>query len=132
MFASPPDACAPRPALILMRHGFSCANEQRIIVSQMAHGVLDTYGLNDTGRSQVMASAVKLLDRLQDLQPAVVRVVTSPFSRTVQTAPVEKNVIIFVSHGDTLQITQSGLSGLPVHRHREMQHMNQSEWRFVS
>jgi broad specificity phosphatase PhoE len=213
----PPGIVAPsrRPAIILMRHGFSLANAERIVVSKMENGVLDQYGLDDRGRTQVLESSAKLVEALQPQEATLVRIISSPFSRAKQTADIladvlrgahvfrevqlveddrlrerffgelelksdeayqkvwdedaavgdsstafgseatisvwnrvhslieeqllqllsltrQHSILILVSHGDTLQITQSGLSGVPVHRHRSMPHMNQGEWRIVS
>ena len=216
------------PITVLMRHGFSMANAQRIIVSRVENGTLETFGLHETGKAQVAESAANLSKRLEELlqpgseatgaQRSVVRIVSSPFSRTRETAMIladvlrgsqllrtveviedvrlrernfgdfeltgdenydkvwgkdaefgednssfgcestkqvwdraqallleqldaiqrvasdagrSRSVLILVSHGDTLQITQAGLSDVPVQLHRSLPHMSQAEWRLV-
>lgn len=41
-------------------------------------------------------------------------------------------LVVLVSHGDTLQITQTGVSGYPVQFHRSMPHLNQCEFRHLT
>ena len=41
-------------------------------------------------------------------------------------------VIVLFSHGDTLQILQTGFSGRPLESHRSLPHLNQAEWRVLN
>ena len=91
------------PITVLMRHGFSMANAQRIIVSRVENGTLETFGLHETGKAQVAESAANLSKRLEELlqpgseatgaQRSVVRIVSSPFSRTRETAMILADVL---------------------------------------
>ena len=45
---------------------------------------------------------------------------------------VEPTTIILVSHGDTLQITQTAFSGKPLSQHRCLPPLKQAEWRVVN
>ncbi|KAJ9466110.1 hypothetical protein DIPPA_26641 [Diplonema papillatum] len=40
--------------------------------------------------------------------------------------------VVLVAHGDVLQIAQCGMSGVPVHEHRSLPHLNQANWRDVT
>jgi len=177
-----------------MRHGQSLANEQGLIISDPASGLLTEYGLSEMGRKQVQAAA-----RHADL-PRTTLIFSSDFSRAQQTAEIahevfdthaitltpllreryfgdwektsnanyekvwqfdrqsadthENNVeslsavlartlqliddiersyrdedILLVSHGDTLQILQTGLAGMSLTRHRELPHLETAEIR---
>lgn len=61
--------------------------------------------------------------------------VTSVWNRVVRVvASIEEEeaspcLVFFVSHGDTLQISEAGFRGLPLHLHRSLKHLNQAEWR---
>ena len=39
------------------------------------------------------------------------------------------SVIILVAHGDTIQISETAIRGMPLKDHRSIEHMNQAEWR---
>lgn len=70
-----------------MRHGRSLANEQGLIISNPADGVLDKYGLSATGREQAEASA-----RNSPLTSETL-IYSSDFSRARQTAEIIKQII---------------------------------------
>jgi probable phosphoglycerate mutase len=177
-----------------MRHGQSLANEQGIIISHPANGVLAEYGLSEIGKNQVAASVKKSI-----LPPDTV-IYSSDFSRARQTAEIvcqqiggsevtlaeelreryfgdwekmpfanyekvwqvdrehadwhKHNVepvndvltrtlrliteieyhhlerdILLVSHGDTLQILQVGLSGQSPTKHRDLPYFETAEIR---
>lgn len=71
----------------LLRHGKSMANELDIIVSDMANGIDEKYGLSEVGQQQARQAGASLKKELQE-QLAANRVMlySSPFSRTMQTA----------------------------------------------
>lgn len=72
-----------------LRHGHSKPNERKMIVSSLSEGTKPEHGLTDVGRSQVRASISDLLENIDlfDEQRDIV-VVTSPFSRTMDTTEV--------------------------------------------
>jgi len=177
-----------------MRHGQSLANEQGLIISDPANGLLVEYGLSEIGQKQVRAAA-----RSADL-PHATLIFSSDFSRAQQTAEIAREVfdaraitltpllreryfgnwektpntnyekiwqfdkqsadmhenkveplsavlartlqlirsientyqnkdILLVSHGDTLQILQTGLAGMSLTKHRELPHLETAEIR---
>lgn len=71
----------------IMRHGQSLANEQGIIVSDPANGVLEEYGLGVVGRQQAKESAQNSGLNQDTL------IYTSDFSRAYQTAEIVRQVI---------------------------------------
>ncbi|WIA41398.1 hypothetical protein OEZ86_004984 [Tetradesmus obliquus] len=74
----------------VLRHGRSKANEAAIIVSTMENGIKPEYGLAHAGKQQAEAAGQLLLQQLQQqgVPLRAVRVYTSPFSRTVETASI--------------------------------------------
>ena len=74
--------------VFVLRHGRSLANEAGIIISRMDNGVLAKYALAPEGVRQAEAAGAELRAWLDGagLAAADVRVVSSPFSRTLQTA----------------------------------------------
>jgi probable phosphoglycerate mutase len=70
-----------------MRHGYSVANEQGIIVSDPASGMSEEYGLSAKGRKQVELAA-----RRTTLGAATL-IFSSDFSRTRQTAEIVRTII---------------------------------------
>lgn len=74
----------------VLRHGRSKANEASIIISTMKNGIKPEYGLADAGKQQAEAAGQLLLQQLQQqgVPLSAVRVYTSPFSRTVETASI--------------------------------------------
>jgi probable phosphoglycerate mutase len=150
-----------------MRHGQSLANEQGLIISDPASGLLAEYGLSETGKKQVRAAAERA-----DL-PRTTLIFSSDFSRVQQTAEITREVfdadtikltpllreryfgnwektsntnyekiwqldkqsadthkdILLVSHGDTLQILQTGLAKMSLTKHRELPHLETAEIR---
>ena len=74
--------------LFVLRHGRSLANERSIIVSRLDNGLLAEYALAPAGVEQAAEAGKALLAWLSanGLAPTDVRIVASPFSRTVQTA----------------------------------------------
>ena len=82
----PADLGATR--LFVLRHGRSLANEAGIIVARLDNGLLPKYALAPEGVEQAAQAGAALLSWLlaNGVAPADVRVVASPFSRTVQTA----------------------------------------------
>ena len=92
---SPPPEPQPQPwrfrnTYWLLRHGRSHTNEQDLIVSHPENGTDLRWGLNDAGRQQAAAAGAQLAAALAS-EPGYdaasqLLVLTSPFSRTVQTA----------------------------------------------
>ena len=82
----PADLGATR--LFVLRHGRSLANETGIIVSRLGTGLLPQYALAPAGVEQAAAAGTALLAWLSanGFAASDVRVIASPFSRTVQTA----------------------------------------------
>ena len=74
--------------LFVLRHGRSLANERSIIVSRLDNGLLAEYALAPAGVEQAAEAGNSLLAWLaaNGFAPDDVRIVASPFSRTVQTA----------------------------------------------
>jgi broad specificity phosphatase PhoE len=74
--------------LWVLRHGRSLANEAGVVVSRLENGVLDKYALAPEGVLQAAAAGQALAAALHEagLTAADVRLVASPFSRTLQTA----------------------------------------------
>ena len=74
----------------LLRHGFSRANEQGLIVSDMINGG-DDYGLAEKGCRQVREN---LLAVVADLPVGIgKRLISSPFLRTRETAAIAGDVL---------------------------------------
>lgn len=65
-----------------MRHGFSRAQELGIIISDPKSGKLKKYGLTELGIGQALASA----EKCQNLVPGTPIIVSSDFSRAMETA----------------------------------------------
>eukprot|EP00775_Hariotina_reticulata_P007761 gene7761-7960_t len=84
VFAVGQVATCPR----ILRHGRSLANEAGIIVSSIANGVREEYGLAEAGEQQAIAAGKLLKQQLADLHasPNTMHIYSSPFSRTLQTA----------------------------------------------
>ncbi|KAI8149959.1 putative 2,3-bisphosphoglycerate-dependent phosphoglycerate mutase [Fennellomyces sp. T-0311] len=79
---------------IIARHGFSLANNAKLICSNPSIAIPETggplntgYGLHERGREQVEASAKLLADHLGENKDKV-KVFCSPFVRTRQTAEI--------------------------------------------
>ena len=74
--------------LFVLRHGRSLANEASVIVSKLENGLLPQYALAPAGIEQAAQAGDALLAWLSanGIAPQDVRVIASPFSRTVQTA----------------------------------------------
>jgi len=177
-----------------MRHGQSLANEQGLIISDPANGLLAEYGLSETGRKQVRVAAQNAA------LPRTTLIFSSDFSRAQQTAEIVRDIlgagkviltphlreryfgdwektpntnyeniwqldkqsayvhenkveplsavlartmrlikdiernyqnkdILLVSHGDTLQILQTGLASMTLTRHRDLPHLETAEIR---
>jgi broad specificity phosphatase PhoE len=70
-----------------MRHGQSLANEEGIIVSDPANGVLNEYGLSDAGRQQAETST-----RNSTLDDTTL-LFSSDFSRARQTAEIVQKIL---------------------------------------
>jgi broad specificity phosphatase PhoE len=70
-----------------MRHGQSLANERRLIISHPENGVLQKYGLSETGRRQA-AVAAENSGFSRD-----VRIYSSDFSRALQTAEIVRSEV---------------------------------------
>ncbi|PNH10867.1 hypothetical protein TSOC_002406 [Tetrabaena socialis] len=130
----------------LLRHGRSLANEAEIIVSSPDNGRDEQWTLAPAGEDQARAAGHQLAQAL--LQGASgrpdrpVRVLSSPFSRTMRTAALAAeaaglaqpgseplvqrleselqagSVVLLVSHGDTLSILQAAMSGADTRQHR--------------
>jgi len=83
------------PHLWVLRHGYSLANDAGLIVSHPSNGVLLDYGLAPEGFNQARRAGKQLKDELQaeGLDPKLLRVICSPFSRTVQTADTVRQVL---------------------------------------
>ena len=69
-----------------LRHGRSKANEAGLIVSTMENGTKPDWGLHDIGVQQAQDAGRTLRNLLDASSPGPVLFVTSPFSRTRQTA----------------------------------------------
>ncbi|CAO3688510.1 unnamed protein product [Rhizopus microsporus] len=89
---------------IIQRHGFSLANNEKLICSNPdiaippTGGPLNTgYGLHDKGKEQVKESALRLSKHLfpsqQKLDDNPVVIFCSPFKRTVETAEIIQGVL---------------------------------------
>ncbi|KAG0244092.1 histidine phosphatase superfamily [Mortierella sp. GBAus27b] len=89
---------------ILFRHGHSLANQESRIVSSFENGTRATggpegtgYGLSAQGKQEVEKSAQSLSEHiLASLHPGQrvsIRILTSPFQRTRQTASIINNVL---------------------------------------
>lgn len=78
-----------------MRHGQSLANEQGLIISDPASGLLAEYGLSETGRKQVRAAAQGAM------LPRTTLIFSSDFSRVRQTAEIVREVF----DADTMTLT---------------------------
>lgn len=75
-----------------LRHGHSVANEQGIIISDPASGKNAAYGLTELGRRQVESSIRNILNEHPFGDKRIV-IVHSPFSRTLETAVIAKNIL---------------------------------------
>lgn len=71
------------PALFVLRHGRSVANEAGLIASSIEHAG-DAYGLTDEGRAQVRATLAHPRERPAD----PVAIVSSPLLRARETAEI--------------------------------------------
>ncbi|KAI9254401.1 histidine phosphatase superfamily [Helicostylum pulchrum] len=87
---------------IIQRHGYSLANDEKLICSNPAiaipplGGPLNTgYGLHEKGKIQVKESATKLSEHLFPTEepPKEVIIYCSPFKRTVETAEIIQGVL---------------------------------------
>jgi len=72
----------------ILRHGRSKANEAGIIVSSMENGVKAEYALSEAGKQQATEAGKKLSQVLgqRGLSRESLRIYSSPFSRTMETA----------------------------------------------
>lgn len=84
----------------IIRHGFSIPNDKKIIVSSLANGVKAEYGLADKGKQDVTAKAAAIIEKIissstihQEQQQPLLQIdfISSPFSRTVETAQIILN-----------------------------------------
>ncbi|CAO3684997.1 unnamed protein product [Rhizopus stolonifer] len=92
-----------RNQYIIQRHGFSLANNAKLICSNPeiaippTGGPLNTgYGLHEKGKVQVKESATRLSERLFPTTPTSsdkVVIFCSPFKRTVETAEIIQGVL---------------------------------------
>ncbi|KAF9918932.1 hypothetical protein BX616_004204 [Lobosporangium transversale] len=84
---------------ILFRHGHSLANQESRIVSSLENGARTSggplgtgFGLSDRGKQEVASSARSLsnfiLESTKAGQKAKIKILTSPFQRTIQTASI--------------------------------------------
>ncbi|KAL2630939.1 hypothetical protein R1flu_015625 [Riccia fluitans] len=71
-----------------LRHGRSIPNESGLIVSSLSNGLSPGYGLAPSGTVQATAAGELFLKNLQDsgIPPGKIKLYSSPFSRTRQTA----------------------------------------------
>lgn len=79
----------------VLRHGRSIPNENGLIVASMEHGALQEYGLAPTGILQAEDAGKTFLKKLQEENVSInkVRIYSSPFSRTRQTAELVVRVL---------------------------------------
>lgn len=71
----------------LLRHGCSVANEQDVVVSRPENGEQPRWGLTAQGRQQAAAAGQLLLQQMgSEVEAESLLLLTSPFSRTVETA----------------------------------------------
>ncbi|KAG0253528.1 hypothetical protein BG011_006319 [Mortierella polycephala] len=88
-----------QPKFIIFRHGHSLANQESRIVSSHENGIRTTggpegtgFGLSKKGILEVAESARSLAEHIfastQPGQHATIRILTSPFQRTLQTAGI--------------------------------------------
>lgn len=84
---------------IIVRHGISLANQSKKIVSTLTNGVKPEYGLADEGKQQTQKCAEELRQHLLTGDGGAteagkpILVVSSPFSRAVQTADIFLKVL---------------------------------------
>lgn len=89
------DAANLRHRYIIMRHGFSVPNEARRIVSSVELGSRETFGLTSVGKQQAADSAALLVKALrEESKSRPVVVLSSPFSRALQTAHIARATLI--------------------------------------
>ncbi|KAG0369805.1 histidine phosphatase superfamily [Gamsiella multidivaricata] len=97
--------------IVLFRHGHSLANQESRIVSSLENGTRTTggpegtgFGLSDKGNQEVEESAESLVNHiLSTIEPSMhtwVRILTSPFLRTRETAAIVDKVLrtAFAAH----------------------------------
>ena len=77
-----------RHDVLLLRHGHSHPLKENVVVSDMVHGCDPAYGLTELGRRQVMETVSRAIQegRLRGDEC----VVSSPLSRTQETAQIEE------------------------------------------
>lgn len=84
----------------VIRHGFSVPNDKKIIVSSLANGVKPEYGLADKGKQDVASKACSILEKIISTSTSIpgssisqlqIDFISSPFSRTVETAQIILN-----------------------------------------
>ncbi|MBD3299907.1 MAG: hypothetical protein GF347_00995 [Candidatus Moranbacteria bacterium] len=118
----------------IMRHGQSKANEKGIIISNPKDGVKN-YGLTEIGRRQVKKSALKN----KNLDKNAI-IFCSDVKRTRETAGIVREVIgikakinlkkiLFVAHGDVLQILSTYFEKIDPGQHRSVLHLEVAEIR---
>ena len=84
-------AASLRHQYVVVRHGFSVPNERKLIVSSLAEGTKEQYGLTAKGKAQAEALGRTLATELPKLRgqtegPLRVDFVVSPFTRARETA----------------------------------------------
>ena len=92
-----------RHTFVIVRHGFSLANQSKTIVSDPTNGIKPEYGLTEEGKAQAAKSAAALREELllginpkftdTKGKPKPVYVISSPFSRAVETANIFLEVL---------------------------------------
>ena len=87
---SPEPTASPESRIYLLRHGQSEANVKKLIASSPA-AAGESYGLTDTGRTQVRTSVLAAL--ADGTLPATCRIVSSPLLRARETAAIAAEVL---------------------------------------
>lgn len=78
-------------ACLRLRHGFSMANHEGIIVSVFENGRRPEYGLHESGRREAAAAGAAVARAVRDVRQTFI--VTSDFSRTVETAELLRKAL---------------------------------------
>ena len=87
---TPTPAASPESRIYLLRHGQSEANVKKLIASSSA-AAGESYGLTDTGRTQVRTSVLAAL--ADGTLPATCQIVSSPLLRARETAAIAAEVL---------------------------------------
>ena len=97
----------------IVRHGFSIPNEKHIIVSTLENGIKPEFGLARKGKQDVEQKAESMLafilESQQQNQDAniEIEIITSPFSRTVETAQIIRNVFSSAKNNNKVSVSPS-------------------------